>query len=335
MSFHRQLATVTAFNYLLLAVALSGLGACSEGTEPEGPVLTTAAVAGGDGQTSVVGTVLSLPLRARAAAAGAPQAGVAVTWRTTKGSLSPASSVTDSVGIATAVWTLDTVAGADTAYASVAGALGSPVRFAATGLAGPVASIDKVGGDGQTVAVNGSAFSSVVAAVRDKYGNGVGGQAVTWVVKNGPVVLSQIDTTTSVEGLSVAVFAPEGHQGSAVVQAALPGGTQSVDFAVTVGPPELVIFLEQHGEMVPPVFVSGQNGSRAPAVDTIAVGKTMKWELSSFFYEPHRLVSVGNPSFQIKYGLPFYVVTVTFTAPGTYRYADYYNPGSTGILVVQ
>ena len=335
MWLHRKSATVTARNHLLVAAALGGLGACSEGTGPEGPVATTAAVSGGDGQTSVVGTVLSFPLRTRVAAAGAPKAGVAVTWQTTNGSLSPTATVTDSAGIATAVWTLDTVAGADTAYASVAGALGAPVRFAATARPGHVAGIDKVGGDGQTVAVNSTDGALLFAMVRDKYGNGVGGQAVTWNVENGPVALSRIDTATNAEGVSAALFAVNGQQGSAVVRAVLPGGTQSVDFAVAVGPPELVIFFGQRGDRLTPVFVSGQNGSFAPAVDTIATGKTMKWRLSAPDYAPHLLVSVGDPSFQIDHTFRLSVVTATFTAPGTYRYADYYNPRSTGILVVR
>ena len=87
----------------------------------------------------------------------------------------------------------------------------------------------------------------------------------------------------------------------------------------------------------PYVFVSSQNGSKTPAVDTIPAGATMTWTLVDFDYGQHGVKSVGIPSFKgedFAYtALP--TVRVTFTTPGTYSYNDPYQPTATGVVVVR
>jgi plastocyanin len=121
------------------------------------------------------------------------------------------------------------------------------------------------------------------------------------------------------------------------VRAALAGRGVAVTFGLTVGPPvDLVVILSPIGRT--PAFVSQLNHTSRPAVDTILVGQTLKWVLSAFDHFGHSVTSVGAPSFQSGGNFPDAnpsAIQVTFTAPGTYRYADPYNPSITGIVHVQ
>jgi len=66
-------------------------------------------------------------------------------------------------------------------------------------------------------------------------------------------------------------------------------------------------------------FVSRHNGSANPAVDTIAVGDTMRWTWSGAL--PHSVRSVGTPAFASSGTLTGSgAYAVKFTEPGTYRY---------------
>ncbi|MEP6779144.1 MAG: vanadium-dependent haloperoxidase, partial [Gemmatimonadaceae bacterium] len=85
----------------------------------------------GDGQTGVVSTLLAKPLRVLVRTGTTPRVGTTVSWTTTTGTLSSATSVTDATGIATVNWTLGSSAGNQTATASVAGQT-SAATFTAT-----------------------------------------------------------------------------------------------------------------------------------------------------------------------------------------------------------
>jgi hypothetical protein len=210
---------------------------------------TAVAVAASNGQSGVVGTTLTQPLRVKVGAGGYVGAGVTVLWSVDpqEGTITPVSSLTDADGFATATWTLGTLAGTRTAYANVSGAQGSPVTFSATALPGPATGIQRVGSDGQIVPVNLDGFWALTAVATDQYGNGVAGQVVTWTVVSGPVAVLSSAGTTDAAGQSAAVLALNGTQGSAVVRAALAGTGGSVDFALTVGPPESLVFLRLNG----------------------------------------------------------------------------------------
>jgi len=114
------------------------------------------------------------------------------------------------------------------------------------------------------------------------------------------------------------------------------GGGPSATFAVTVGPPAFNVVVRDQ------LFVSRQNNSSNPAVDTIPAGQTVVWFLDPFHYDydSHSIGSVGMPSFTRTAEFGFFSnltgVSVTFGTPGTYQYVDADHPqGSTGIIVVQ
>jgi plastocyanin len=285
-------------------------------------------------QTGVVGTALQLPLRVKVDSAGVSKAGVTVEWRTEAGGVAPTESVSDSDGFASAVWTLDTTPGVRNAYATIVGAPSSRMIFGSTALPGPPAAINAASGSGQTSSANHGPFrGSLLAVVTDRYGNKIQGQTVTWSVASGPVVLVLTDQTTDAMGRSYAIVSPSGTPGEAVVRSALPGVGKSTQFALSISPVTYDVVLHTSG---PFAFVSSQNGSRNPAVDTIPAGRTMTWTLQ-FDYDLHGVAPVGTPTFQggdFPYANPS-TVSVTFATPGTYHYADRYTPLVTGIVVVR
>jgi plastocyanin len=137
---------------------------------------------------------------------------------------------------------------------------------------------------------------------------------------------------TDAAGRAYAVVAPTGTPGTAVVRAAVPGGKLSAVFALTADIPAYLVRLTDYS------FVSAQNGSTNPAVDTIPAGTRMVWLLTPFDYDSHRVISTGSPAFPNTPDFPYSgqsTVSVTFTTPGRYDYADFYFPTKTGIVVVK
>src|SRR5690349_2711513 len=109
---------------LLGVLGLVAWGCTGDGTGPPPSPATTVSptpIASGDEQFGGINLTLLLPLRVVVDSAGTKQAGVVVTWQTSGGVLDPASGMTDAAGIATATWTLDAVAGAKVATATVVG----------------------------------------------------------------------------------------------------------------------------------------------------------------------------------------------------------------------
>jgi plastocyanin len=69
-------------------------------------------------------------------------------------------------------------------------------------------------------------------------------------------------------------------------------------------------------------FQSGHNGSRNPAVDTVAVNGTVTWTWGAGESLPHGIQSLGTPSFTTSGILTGAGSTYSFMfmAPGSYQY---------------
>lgn len=85
-------------------------------------------------------------------------------------------------------------------------------------------------------------------------------------------------------------------------------------------------------------FQSGHNGTKNPAVDTVAAGATVTWTWTSTGSVSHSVESEGTPSFTsstIMTGSGN-TYSVTFSSPGTYTYdCAVHGPAMSGRIVVQ
>jgi adhesin/invasin len=183
---------------LAAACALAAaLGACKKDSNNTAPLVATtiAADAGTNAQSATVGTALPQPATVHVSDQnGAPIAGATVTWTVVSGagSVSAPSSTTDATGTATVAWTIDTIARVDSLTASITG--GATATVTATGVAGQATAVNKVGGDAQTVASDSTSAPFIVKVV-DRYGNGVSGVSVAWLVTGGGALSAATSTT--------------------------------------------------------------------------------------------------------------------------------------------
>jgi plastocyanin len=85
-------------------------------------------------------------------------------------------------------------------------------------------------------------------------------------------------------------------------------------------------------------FQSGHNGTKNPAIDTVAAGTAVTWTWTNTGSTSHSVESEGTPSFtssQIQTGSGK-TYSVTFTTPGTYEYeCAVHGAAMTGRIVVQ
>ena len=154
------------------------------------PVPAQLLVIGGGGQSGTAGLPLALPLEVEVRAAdNLPVGGVAVRFRPLAGigAVTDSVVVTDAAGRASTTATLGAVIGSQSFEARVNGLTGSPATFVVTALAGSVAQLLVVAGDGQLATV--STLLPILPAVRlrDALGNAVPGVSVTFVPTGGGV----------------------------------------------------------------------------------------------------------------------------------------------------
>lgn len=316
------------------AVVITLVAACGgadSGGPGVNPVLTIGktATANGDNQVATVATALPNNLRVQVTDDGDPVEGEVVTWSTADGTVSPLQSTTDQNGVATTLWTLGTDAGVQNVSAALAGAVGSPVTFAAIGNPGPVAGIGPNSGNGQFAVVSTPFAASLAVRASDLFGNGVTGVAVDWVVTSGPVTLQAATSTTTGSGIATMPVTALGTTGPAVVTASVAGIAGGVDFDLGVVPAARQV---QVGNGLSNVFISSTNGS-SPAVDTVVVGQQLRWNLSS---GTHNVSSTGTPSFTNSPSPLGASYTVQFTVAGTYQYqCSLHGPSMSGSVVVQ
>jgi adhesin/invasin len=156
-------------------------------------------VIAGDGQQGTVGQPLAVPPAVRVKDTfGNPVAGAAVQFAVSEGSgqVAGATVVSDSAGTArVSAWTLGTRPGANRLTASTAGT--PPVVFSATAGPGPVASLVRLAGDGQTATAGTLVLVAPAVTVSDSYGNPVPNAEVTFTAVAGTVTagLAHSDST--------------------------------------------------------------------------------------------------------------------------------------------
>ena len=317
---------MTAFSgrcITLLGLVCAGLPAlgCGGGDGDNGgtPPSTTAiakASSSGDAQTGPVGQALGAPLQVVVTDGGAPAAGATVTWSTTAatGSMTPTSTATDANGIASSSWALGTVAGPQSAQATLSGASGSPITFTATATAGEPTSLAEAGGNNQTGQIN-TALAPVQAKVTDEFGNGVAGVDVAWSATGATVAAPIVPSNGS--GISAATVTLGGTAGPITITAA----ANDLTGAALSGSP--VTFSATATEQPPPstnANVSVTNNQFTPASLTISAGTTVVWTWNSTAQNHNVAPAASQPT---RSGNPVNgpaTYQFKFDTPGTYVY---------------
>jgi hypothetical protein len=204
----RQIFRVTVVALASLVLAACGGGGGGHKTPPTASSVT---MASGNNQTAVAGSVLPTALSVSVKdSSGRVVLGVSVSWTVVAGggSVTPATSTTDSGGLATTNWTLGATPGANQVTATVAGI--TPVTFDAVAVAGTTASVTVTSPtqspyEGDTV--------QLTAIARDALGNVLAGKTAAWtssrpdIAPVSPTGLLQtwgtgpVDITASVDGV--------------------------------------------------------------------------------------------------------------------------------------
>jgi hypothetical protein len=185
---------------VVIGVASLVLAACGgDHKTPSTPASIT--IVSGNNQTGVAGSALPDALGVLVTdASGRPVAGISVNWTVVAGggSVIPASSTTDSAGLATTNWTLGAALGANRVTASVRDL--EPVALDATAIAGPPASVAIVSGDGQSGTVGTELPAALTVRVTDTGARPVTGATVTWAVTAGGGTVTPTTATTDSNG---------------------------------------------------------------------------------------------------------------------------------------
>lgn len=191
---------------LAVAGALSAL-ACGEDApslRPDEP--NSFVIAGGDNQSAVAGTAVSLAPSVRfldAGGKGLPGIGITFVVASGGGSITPGDLVTDPTGTASVgSWTLGVIKGPNTLRATANDLSGGILTFKATGLAGPATTLTMSGGNNQSVGAGSDVSTPPSVQVTDANGNGVAGVVVTFAVASGGGSITGPTPTTGEDGVA-------------------------------------------------------------------------------------------------------------------------------------
>jgi hypothetical protein len=176
---------------------------------------------------------------------GNPVPGVTVNWAVTSGggSVSPASSVTNTQGIARARWTLGgSVATPQTLRASAGATMNA--TFTATAAVGAGATLTAVSGGGQTSQVFTPFAQPLVVEVRQN-GVPVEGAQVQWTASaggtfGGDLNLATVTTATDAQGRASVSWKPGSQAGAQTARAKLLDAEVSFAGTVTAGTPTIL-----------------------------------------------------------------------------------------------
>jgi len=243
----------------LLVLGVLATAQCGGGDGGTGPNPSTITVSTGNNQVGAAGTALpeSLAVIVRDQG-GAVLPGVSVAFAVTAGggSVSPASRVTDALGVAKTRRTLGPNAGTQTATASAGNA--TPAQFSAISQINGAVNIANTTTGPLTDTVGAIKAESLVVLVTDQSATPVQGVTVAWTSVGGSV--SAASVPTSAAGLSKVRFT----YGSAAI-------AQSAQATVTglVGSPVTITLTATAGTAVSIAKTAGDNGTAAPSNQVI------------------------------------------------------------------
>ena len=239
-------------------------------------------VVSGDKQADSVKRTLGSPLVVKVTDAfGNAVSGATVSWsRSGSGTLTSATSVTNTDGFASIGYTLGSTVGAETITASVNG-VANGATFTATAFASSPAAIAIVSGGTQTGRIGQALGAPFVVKVTDIGGNPAPNATVTWTTTSGTIAAT---STTDAQGVASNTLTLGTALGNTTVTATIVNG-KSVTFTITVqvGTVAKIAFRTMPPQTVaagvsfePPVQVvlldAGGNLTSAANTVTIALG---------------------------------------------------------------
>jgi len=273
---------------------------------------TIAATAGG-GQLDTVLSTLATPFQATVTDhAGAPVAGVIVTFSVTAGGglLSQAVDTSDASGHVTAALTLPSTAGAQTVHAAVTGLLGSPVTFNATATAGNAAQMAKSTGDSQIGLISTALPSPHQVLIRDAHGNLVSGFAIHWRLGSGGGSVSDTAPASDAAGVVSIIRSLGGTLGTQTDTAVSTLSGSPIAFVSTGDSVAHAV-----GVTVGPGIVFAPNSVKIGSVGTV----TFTWAANSIAHGVEWLTGPGTlPANSAVQSSGTY--QAKFSTPGTYTY---------------
>lgn len=237
----------------VVAATFAALSACSDSTGAPQPVVTAEVVPASDHQSGLVGTPLPIPLQVRVLTDGEVTPGAAVSWSPSAGSLTIHSGLTNALGIASASWTLGGATGEYAVYASLEGAVGSPVQFTATALGYVQASIVAV--TNHQVGVVGDQLPMHLHLKAFVDGQPAAGIEVAWTANTGS--LTDRTSLTDAGGNATARWWLGPEPGPQVAQAAVArtsGPPLTFSATAMAGPPARIVKLVGDSQTVPANF---------------------------------------------------------------------------------
>lgn len=243
-----------------------------------------------------------------------PVSGVAVTWTSAGGTVSPTSGPTSAAGLSKVQFVYGTAAGNQSATATVTGLVGSPVVITLNATAGTAVTIAKTAGDNGTAAP-GSQVTYTVQS-RDTHGNPKGGVTIDWAVAPGGGSITPPQNTTLTNGNATAtrtLGTELGAQTATATAAGLPGAP-SVTFTTNVA-----------------AIVQVADNSFSPSSITVATGTAVTWQWQGA--NVHNVTfGAGGPA-----DIPDRTsgsMSRTFNTAGTFAYSCTNHGGMNGSVTV-
>ncbi len=212
------------------------------------------ALVSGDSQQGAAGTTLSNPLVVEVTDAfGNPIPDVPITWAPVGGgSVSEASTVTDSEGRSSVLRTLGVASGTQTTQASSEGLAGSPVVFTHTVTAGDPSGVRILSGNDQVALPGATLPLPLVVEVVDGSGNPVVDRAVTWLPTGGGGSLAPGTDTTDASGRASTIWTLGPGTGTYTAQAVVSGvGTAEFTATASAGDPDDIVIVSGDGQTGP------------------------------------------------------------------------------------
>jgi hypothetical protein len=209
---------------------------------------------GSAARTGSAGAALGEALQARVTDRfGNPVPAAAVVWtvRSGGGSVTPGTSTADSLGIASAIWTLG--ARVDSAQVvEAAASVAVKTAFTATAALPLGSAVVKVSGDGQTATVGAPLAQPLKVAVLLPGGQPAVGATVTWSVGAGSGTITPLVSVTDANGQATAQWtlgtAPGAQSASASVAGA---GTATFAATAVAGPAAALVKVSGDGQSAP------------------------------------------------------------------------------------